>query len=31
MGKHFLHLTDYTSDEIWELLHLAKELKIKFQ
>ena len=30
MKKHFLHLTDYTSDEIWELLHLAKELKIKF-
>ena len=30
MNKHFLHLTDYTSDEIWELLHLAKELKIKF-
>ena len=31
MGKHFLHLTDYSADEIWELLHLAKELKIKFQ
>ena len=30
MKKHFLHLTDYTSDEIWELLNLAKELKIKF-
>jgi len=31
MKKHFLHLTDYTSDEIWELLNLAKELKIKFK
>ena len=31
MGKHFLHLADYSADEIWELLHLAKELKIKFQ
>ena len=30
MGKHFLHLADYSADEIWELLHLAKELKIKF-
>ena len=30
MSKHFLHLADYTTHEIWELLHLAKELKIKF-
>ena len=30
MQKHFLHLSDYSSDEIWELLHLAKDLKIKF-
>jgi len=30
MKKHFLHLTDYTADEIWELLNLAKELKVKF-
>ena len=30
MSKHFLHLTDYTTHEIWELLYLAKELKIKF-
>ena len=30
MVKHFLHLTDYTADEIWELLNLAKELKVKF-
>ena len=31
MPKHFLHLTDYTSEHIWDLLHLAKELKVKFQ
>ena len=30
MSKHFLHLADYKTHEIWELLHLAKELKIKF-
>ena len=30
MIKHFLHLTDYKADEIWELLTLAKELKVKF-
>ena len=30
MQKHFLHLSDFTSNEIWELLHLAKELKTKF-
>ncbi len=28
--RHFLHLTDYSNHELWELLHLAKELKIKF-
>ena len=31
MPKHFLHLSDYTSDELWELLKLAKELKTKFK
>ncbi|MBA65290.1 MAG: ornithine carbamoyltransferase [Candidatus Marinimicrobia bacterium] len=30
MLRHFLHLTDYSNHELWELLHLAKELKIKF-
>ena len=30
MTKHFLHLADYTADEIWDLLKLAKELKVKF-
>ena len=31
MPRHFLHLTDYSKDELWELLNLAKELKIKFR
>ena len=31
MPKHFLHLSDYTSDELWDLLKLAKELKTKFK
>ena len=30
MGKHFLHISDYNFDQIWEILHLAKELKTKF-
>ena len=30
MPKHFLHLSDYTNEQIWEVLHLAKELKAKF-
>ena len=30
MAKHFLHISDYNADQIWEILHLAKELKIKF-
>ena len=31
MAKHFLHISDYNADQIWEILHLAKELKTKFQ
>jgi len=31
MVKHFLHITDFTADEIWETLNLAKELKVKFR
>ena len=31
MPKHFLHLSDYTSDELWEILKLAKQLKAKFK
>jgi ornithine carbamoyltransferase len=30
MAKHFLHLSDYTNEQIWEILHLAKDLKAKF-
>jgi ornithine carbamoyltransferase len=30
MPKHFLHLSDFSKDEIWEILHLAKDLKSKF-
>jgi ornithine carbamoyltransferase len=30
MNKDFLHVTDFNADEIWECLHLAKELKDKF-
>ena len=29
--KHFLHISDYTGDELWEILELAKEVKIKFR
>ncbi len=30
MAKHFLHLSDFSNDQIWEILHLAKDLKTKF-
>ena len=30
MEKHFIHISDYNSNEIWEILYLAKELKTKF-
>ena len=30
MPKHFLHISDYDTDELWEILSLARELKIKF-
>ena len=30
MPKHFLHISDYSTDQIWEILHLSKELKTKF-
>ena len=29
MAKHFLHISDYSTDQIWEILHLSKELKTK--
>ena len=28
--KHFLHISDYSNSELWEILELAKELKSKF-
>ena len=28
--KHFLHISDYSNSELWEMLKLAKELKSKF-
>ena len=31
MAKHFLHISDYSTDQIWEILHLSKELKTKFR
>jgi len=31
MKKDFLHISDWTADEIWGLLFLSKELKAKFR
>ena len=28
--KHFLHISDFSISEIWEILNIAKDLKIKF-
>ena len=28
--KHFLHISDYSEFELWEILNLAKDLKQKF-
>ena len=28
--KHFLHISDYSNSELWEILKLAKKLKSKF-
>lgn len=30
MVKDFLHISDYSEDQLWEILNLAKELKTKF-
>jgi len=30
MPNHFLHIADFSKDELWEMLHLAKEIKTKF-
>ena len=29
--KHFLHISDYTSKELWNILHLSKEVKERFR
>ena len=29
--KHFLHISDYSSEELWDILHLSKEVKEKFR
>lgn len=31
MTKDFVHITDFTADELWETLHLAKEVKAKLK
>ena len=31
MPKHFLHISDYSKEELIAILHLAKELKQKFR
>ena len=30
-AKHFLHISDYENDELWEILHLSREVKEKFR
>ena len=30
-NKHFLHISDYTRDELWDILKLSKEVKAKFR
>ena len=30
MIKHFLHISDYTTEELWEIMELAKSVKKKF-
>jgi len=29
--KHFLHISDYGSEELWDILYLSKEVKAKFR
>ena len=29
-NKHFLHISDYSKDELWEIMELAKNVKKKF-
>ena len=30
MNKHFLHISDYSTEELWEIMNLAKIVKEKF-
>ena len=30
-NKHFLHISDYTKEELWEIMELAKSVKEKFR
>ena len=30
MKNHFLHISDFNQEQIWDILNLAKELKMKF-
>ncbi len=30
MNKHFLHISDYTAEELWDIMNLAKSVKNKF-
>ena len=30
MLRHFLHIEDYSKDELWDILYLAKEIKKRF-
>ena len=29
--KHFLHISDYKAEELWEIMELAKSVKVKFR
>ena len=31
MVKHFIHISDYSSEELWDILHLSKNIKEKFR
>jgi len=31
MKRDYLHITDFNTEEIWETLHLAKEVKAKLK
>ena len=29
-NKHFLHISDYSKEELWDILNLSKKVKAKF-